>query len=501
MMSAFLRVFLMIFVCGLCASAFARTPSVPAPAARESAATLHLPWPLFESELQAVVTQENAPWRSALPDTTVEVGGLNWSLSGVRVDAQVAAERPLFDGSRLFVRASKLSMRLGVDRLSISQVVEREIGGVIVRVHINASCGPIRLVQEQAQTEAGFALDWSTGEPVARLGTFGLAWTPGTWSVSEFSCEGPQGFGDMLRDEIIKRTKEPAELKPLISDWIAREVQSRLQTALGHVKQPLTIATGEGRVPMKVGRMQPASTGLLIDVVFGDAPEGAAPVTAPVPADESLAKLPKDAPIFLGKMDVLEHLIGAEMGARDPVTTVDLRTFSSFKTLLGSRFLQFFLWQDLFNYSSSSPFYLRLKTPTELAFSLGRDGTLTTNVPLQAVVQSYRDDQWWDYVAIRGQAKASVKVSLDNGRMTASTSLSDPRVDIGYADAYVKRYRPGGWLPTSSISSAIEGPQSMLSGSWPWPDVDLGVAGKYRAQRLQWLDTKTFAITWGKLAE
>lgn len=498
-MSARTRFFLMKFVAGIFSSqAFAGAATT---------AQLHLPWPLFESELQSVMAGESvapeapqnpAPWRATLPDTSVSVGGLKWNLSGVRVDAQVTSERPLFDGSRLFVRATKLSMRLGVDKVSVSQVIEREVSGALIRVHLTASCGPIRLIQEQAQTEAGFNLDWSSGEPIARLAAFGLAWTPGTWSVSEFACEGPQGFDKLLRDEILKRVKEPTELKPLIADWLASEVQSRLQTALGKVKEPLALTTGQGRVPMRVGRMTPASTGLVTDILFGDSQE--IPPASPLPHEQVLAELPKDAPIFIGKMPVVEHLVQAEMGARDAITTVDLRTFSSFKSLIGSRFLQFFVWQDLFNFTKESPFWLRVKTPKELRFSVDGEGNLTSPIPLQAVVQSQRDGKWWDYVVVNGNAKATIQVVLKDGVMSLQTSLDQPNVDIRFGDAYVRQYQPGGWLPTSSIRSAIKGPQSMLSGSWPWPDVDLGVAGKFRSHELSWMDGQTFVITWRKVA-
>lgn len=464
--------------------------------ARESASTLHIPWPLIEAELKSTIDNGAAPWRSTLPDTAIVVSGWTWNLSGLRVDAQVTADAPVVTGSQLFLRASKLSARLGVDRISVDQIIEREVSGALVRIHLQASCGPIRLIQEQAQAEATLAMDWSSGSPVAHLANLGLAWSPGTWVVSEFSCEGPRGFGDLLRDEILKRTKEPSEIKPLLADWLGKELQVRLQDSLQKMKSPLSMGTGDGQLPLRVGTMSPASTGLLVNLLLGEA--SPVPPTGSLPSNNLLASLPKDAPVLLGSLDVLDVLVQNELKSQGEIVTIDARTISSLKTLLNSRFLQFFMWPDLFNYAKNSPFYLRLKIPQDVHLTTGEEGLLSATLPIQAVLQSKRDGAWWDYVTAQGKADATIDLRVSAGQLSIQTSLDNPRVSIGFGKEYKKAYGSTGWLPTSSIRQGLQGPQSALSGTRTLPDVDLGSAGRYRASQFDWADAQTFAITWQK---
>lgn len=453
--------------------------------ARDDESRLHIPWPLFESRLQGLLAGDSSLWKTVVGDMPLPANGMTWNLKNLRFDAQVTSDRPVFDGTHLSLRLPKVGVRVGLDSVSVDQVITREVSGVVVNVHLKAQCGPIRLIQENAQSEAVFAVDWSTGAPAARLQQLNLGWDDGSWQMSEFSCEGPQGMDRLLEAEVLKQLKDPQVVKPYLADWLSRQLQEKLTAALASLKTPLSLADGD--IQLHVGAMVPASTGLLVPLMLQkDAP------ALPVPS--TLASLPKDKPVFLVGTAVLQTLLEAQLAKQPELITVDLRTFSAFKTLIGSRFLQFFVWPDLMNYAKSAPFYGRIQRPSKLTLKSEGGARFSSPVDLRAVIQSQRSGRWWDYVTMSGQARALVQLSLSGGQLNYATSLNGVSLATGFGQDYKKQFGYTGWLPTSALRSGLEGSQPSLSGSVQWPDVDLGLAGSYRAKTLNSFGSDTLLI-------
>lgn len=453
--------------------------------ARSDESRLFVPWKMFEARLQSLLADSAGLWRTSVGDMPLAAAGMTWNLKNLRFDAQVAADRPLFDGERLGVRLTKVSARIGLDSISVDQIVTREISGVVVRVHMKASCGPLRLIQENAQAEAGFKVDWSAGRPAASLQQMNLAWGDGSWQLADFDCEGPQGLDQLLKTEVLTQLKNPQIVKPYLEDWLRGQLQQKFADALAKLNAPLALA-GDA-VELHVGAMQPTTDGLLIPLTLDkDAPA--------LPAPANLASLPKDRPVFLAGTATLRTLLEKQLAEQPELITIDLRTVSAFKSLIGSRFLQFFAWPDLMNYSKSAPFYARVRRPAKIDIAAEGDGVFSGPVDLRAVVQSQRDGRWWDYVTMNGQARAVVEMKLADGQLRYATRLENVNVSTGFGQDYKKRYGFTGWLPTSSLRSGLEGPQPALSGSVSWPDVDLGLGGTYRARTMKSLDRETVAI-------
>lgn len=461
---------------------------------RDPTALLHVPWGLLEKRLESALGANSSLLRSSLPDGGIDIEGLRLNLSGARFDAQIQMDRPLLNGSRFEARFQRVSLRLGLDRVSIDQVVERNIGGALVRVHIKASCGPLRAIQENARAETAFDLDWSSGTPLAALRSFDLAWDPGSWSVAEFSCEGPEGLAEFLHPKVLEQLKDPVTLKPFIADFLARETQELLDESLLKLKKPFELNMGVGAIAVHASEVKSLATGLTVELTFGQAGAGAAP--PPVLTEDFLAALPKDQPTVIGGTDVIERMLNTELKARPAFSTVDLQKISAFRDLLQSRFLQFFVWPDLWRYSPNSPFQLKIKTPRDLNLRVRDGGLFAAKIPLSAVVQSQRDATSWDYVTAEGQAQAHIRVRLAAGILSYQTELRGPMLSARYGDAYMARYRPSGWLPTSTLTSMMKGPQSALSGTMTWPEIDMGEAGRYKASSLNWRDDKIFILNW-----
>lgn len=298
-------------------------------------------------------------------------------------------------------------------------------------------------------------------------------------------------MGDVLREEILNQLKDASAFKPMLSTFLEEGVQPKLQSILEQIRQPITASTGKGQVRFQIGALEVASTGILANVQSGTGAKALAITQA------TLDTLPQDKPTMLGGLEMIEAVVENELGAREDYFSLDLQKVSGFRKLMKSRFLQFFVWQDLFNYKKSSPFYLRIHNPRTLTLSqTGTGGILETSVGVNAVMQSYRDDTWWSYVVMQGSAKASIAVALSDGKLSYKTTLGSPEVSIGYGPEYVARYGKPSGLPKDRLRSSLSGHQKDLSGEMQFEDIAFDSVGKFRASNMKWLTPKIFSITW-----
>lgn len=455
-------------------------------------AKLHVPWTLLQSRAQSAV--EGQSLSGDLPDRVVTAAGLDWHLQGLHVDAQTTRALATLGAASADFSFPKVATTLSIQKISVDQVITREIEGVTVDIHVVATCGPLLLKQDAAAGALHFALDWTSGSPLVRLSGLDLNWPSGSWSSPEIPCEGPGGMAETMRTEILNQLRDAEAFKPLLSSFLQEGVQPRLQSILDKVRQPISASSGKGKVEFQIGVLEAVPTGILANIE-----SGANAKTIPMTA-ATLQSLPQDRPSMLGGLEMLEAVVANELAAREDYFTIDLQKVSAFRSLMKSRFLQFFVWKDLFNYKKSSPFYLRIHNPHTLALTQATTtGALETKVTLNVVMQSYRDDKWWSYVMLNGTAKASISLALENGNLKYATTTSEPDVAIGYAPEYIARYGKPSSLPGGRLRSALQGPQNDLSGELKFDDIALDSVGAFRATSLKWLTPKIFSITWSEV--
>jgi len=203
---------------------------------------------------------------------------------------------------------------------------------------------------------------------------------------------------------------------------------------------------------------------------------------------------------LIGDLDVIEFIVGVRLAAKDKFFRINLQSVPAFHKLMKSRIEQLFVWQDLWHYSTNSPFYLNLTNPRSLDLKRSGASSLTSTIPLTSVIQSYRDSQWWSYVVTKGTAATSVAISLSKGVLSYTTTINSLKISSAYGDEYAKRYnKKSAKLPDNIVSKAIVGPQKDLSGSMKWPNINLDQAGQYRATSFKWLNSTTFLLNFSAL--
>ncbi|MES2856171.1 MAG: hypothetical protein V4692_09920 [Bdellovibrionota bacterium] len=458
---------------------------------------LHVPWNLLSERLRSIGQSNTSTIEKVLESEQLQVEGLDWNLTQIRFLSKLSIDNALVNETGASVQLSKTELSINVNQISVDQVIEREVGGINVRIHVKASCGPLAIKQSGASARGNFTFDWTHTDPEVGVADLDLQWLPGSWTFEPFKCEGPEGVDKLLHTEISKRLNDPDVFKPYLVSFLSSYLKSQTIGVLKKIRSPLLVKAGKNNLEVSVGALRPLESGVLAGISIGSN-NSLSPIDQnSQPSAQIMASLPPDRPALIGDMKTLEYMISHELSNQPDSLSVDLQTVSAFKKLMKSRFLQFFVWRDLWNFPKTNPFFLRIQNPDSLALKKTATGVSTT-LNLNAVLQAYRDSKWWSYVTALLPATASIEFSLKNGTLSYATTIDSLSGSIVYGTDYRKAFKTSGNPPASTVRKAMLGKQAGLSGSMTWPTIDLGVAGKFVAAELKWIDSKNFFISLDK---
>ena len=486
-------------------------------------AQLHVPWKLLQERLRAVANERGAdgsgvatPLQNQLIRVPYDGEEITWSLSSGALTSSVVVDSVAMGPDGATVAVSKAHVHVVLNSLSVDQVIERNVGGVVVRVHLQASCGPIEIDQAAATAQARFGFDWTGGSPSAAISTLDLGWAPGSWTFNSFACTGPSGLDQLVHDGLVSYFSEPTSLKPYVESYVAANLQSSIDSVLVKLREPFVVGvsdvpgmgsmlTGVGAVvssrnaapaiTIAVGDLSPVATGVIGDLTLRTDAKVLALPALPVPSASVLKALSSSQPSLVGGVDVLEFIVGTRLAAQSSYFRIDLQKVDAFHALMHNRIAQLFAWQDLWHYGSDAPFYLNLSNPRALTLKRSGSSGLSSTMPLSTIIQSYRDSKWWNYVVTKGTGAAVVSLGVTRGTLSYTTTISSLKISSDYGPEYAKKYnKKNAKLPDSVVSKAIVGRQAALSGTMKWPDIDLAEAGKYRGSSFTWLNDKTFTL-------
>lgn len=459
-----------------------------------STGQLYVPWNLLTTQLENIFNQRAQTGPTSEPPQTVTVAGLQWQLSTSQITTHSTGEQLSLDATQFSAQVPTFSASILLQKLMIDQTIDRTVDGILVHVHVQATCGPIQVTQSQASFAAQIALSWSRGNPSAAVTSADVSWPKGSWQVGSFACQGPTGLDKVLHDQIQSALIDPAAFQQILTTFLAQKIQTSLIAALEGIRKPLTLRLPSSSLVAQIGALQPTASGVIAAVAFGSSSEA----PRPVPSGAILASLPAHQPTLLADQGLLQQVVNSELAHSSADFKLDLQSVTSFRHLMKSRLEQFFVWPDLMNYPTATPFYLRLHNPGTLSLQAQADHTLTARFPMQTIVQSWRDQTWWTFLRAQGDVTANMTLLVTPGQMTYATSLTNPEVAIQTGDIYQQRYDPGA-PPTDLLKSAITGPVAALSGTVLWPDLNLGLGGTFRLQQMKWLSQSQFALTWQSL--
>jgi hypothetical protein len=477
----------------------------------QAKAQLHVPWRLLSERLTSIVNQRASdgsgtltPIENRLISIPYDGEAINWNLKSGSIVSSVVVDQSQVNPEAAAISVVNGKIKIVLDELSVDQVIEKEVSGVKVRLHLNAVCGPIQMDQVATAAQAVFTLNWASGSPVTTLAKLDLSWAPGSWTFNNFTCTGPSGFDSLVRDGLAQFLREPSTLKPYVESYLSQNLQSSVDAVLAKLRTPFVAPIVAGAptdfMTVDVGTLAPSTTGVVADLTLHTDAKVTPLPALPLPSSSVLTTLSKTEPALVGDKSVIEFLIASRLVTKPNYFRVDLQSIAAFHKLMHNRIAQLFVWQDLWHFSSHAPFYLNVTNPMKLSLTRKVGATLSSTIALSSLIQAYRDSAWWSYVVTKGTAHATVALSVKSGVLSYATTIDSLKIRSQYGAAYRKKYNKGtSSLPDGSVSKAIEGPQKDLSGTMKWPDIDLVQAGQYRASSFQWADKNTFSLGFSAL--
>ncbi len=475
----------------------------------QAKAQLHVPWKLLSERLASIINRSDSgglvtmtPIENRLISVPYDGESINWNLKSGSVTSSVVVDQSQVNPETAAISVVNGKVKIVLNELSVDQVIERDVSGVKVRLHLSAVCGPIQMDQAAAAAKAVYNLNWASGSPATTLAKLDLGWAPGSWTFNNFTCTGPSGLDALIRDGLAQFLREPSSLKPYVETYLSQNLQASIDALLAKLRTPFAAGKATEVMAVSVGILAPATTGVLVDLTLRTDAKVAPLPALPVPSSSVLSTLSASEPALVGDKSMIEFLVAIGLAAKPNYFRIDLQAVESFHKLMHNRLEQLFVWQDLWHFSSDAGFYLNLKNPMKLALTHGAGPTLTSAIPLLSIIQAYRDSTWWSYVVTKGEATAAVELSVKSGVLSFATTIESLEIKSQYGSAYRKTYNKGpSGLPDRIVSKAIAGPQKDLSGTMKWPDIDLIQAGQYRASSFNWANKNTFTLGFSAVSQ
>lgn len=458
---------------------------------------LFTPWPVFEKTLSSYAGPQK-DFRKNISSAVWDLDQFHWNLNGLSLEASANFATTQTPGSIDF-HSTASRVRVNVQQIGIKQFVERVIDGVLVRVWVEAECGPLALSQDAAVLDGHISYQFDPRDISTRLDRFQLQWPARSWNVAPIHCTGPEGFPELLAQELRDRLATSEQIQPWVQEAFAQQIQTEVDAMVAKIRQPSALPVPEGSLPLELrfGRFETNDGGVLAHAqLLWDLSQNPAHVR-PLPLAPFPQELPRNQASFLFDERALSDLIIAEANHLPRWTPLNLNEQPDFQKLLESCLLKLFVWPDLLHYDAKSPFWLQLGRPRITATRWAADGTLVLELDEQAWIQSRRRNSRWDYLSLRGSAVGRVTPRIDHGRMTLTAQVQPTDFAIRFGADYVAAFHPRTYLAPSVQRELLKQLNQQVSFQFQLPRFDLGPAGTARAHSWWTLDNGLRAIPLG----
>lgn len=400
----------------------------------------------------------NLSW--VLPDQTFETPDVKVLLTGLKLDLHSRMHKPAISpgGDTVILESRGLEANLLIQSVAIDQWIEREIGGVIGRFRIQARCEGVQLHMRPGKALVTMQLSPEFDGPLLRahVDDANLTWAPDAWEIQSLNCTGAEGFDDIVRAEIYKRTGDAsivtsrkAELMQYVRDYVSShfidlstprslitarpdiEVSMRVTNFMGSTKN----AVVRGIVRVEFTQLR---TGELINLRLGNENVGS--------SSNTLVRIPEAFVVAVAKQAYAGNTWVAKVYSDE---------LPGFQSLMKSRFTQFFVWRELMKYPKSARFLFEVYSPKNISVT-GKNLNYDVKAPLFAKMYAPREGQYVPFMNFSVPLSSDVKLSLKSGTVTAK--FTDIRIGLqeSWDPSYVEKYSPARTFAAEKIRSRIQ---------------------------------------------
>tara|TARA_Y100001935_G_C17299792_1_gene508454 strand:- start:277 stop:1758 length:1482 start_codon:yes stop_codon:yes gene_type:complete len=428
-----------------------------------------------------------------LPPQTLTVSDLPVELRGIHVQLFSSVSSLPSDDGEVRWALSPLRAFIQLGTLEISQVVERNINGIVARVHLNAKCTGMEMIQENAQAQVG--VTWS-GQGMAlngRVSSLDLNWPSDSWKLQPFKCTGLDGFSQIVEQQLNAQLSHPETWAPLIRSRLESHLNQKIQDSLRNFKKP-QVLWEEDEVQLhlfltdlQVDTLRGVVVKGNLDVVDlleneGKVPEAKDPVElVPMDPDKIKEAFLAESPALLASGEEVSELLRQLVSKRD--LHLNLNQVSEFQRLLRSRILQFFVWPDLFHYSKSAvfPSVSRVKSNVQAQFHNQR---IYMKGGVNSWVYSKRDGKVWRYLDVLSNFFVGFLPDVSQGKLILKPEQVDLKTDGAMTSDYKARFRPTSRVPFKTINAALKVLPFFKNYEVQVPKIQLNGEMVYQAEKL-----------------
>lgn len=453
------------------------------PVSEGAVVALFTPFAFFETSLKSIMTSYSTQDQASFPDQVVNVGGLNWHISGITYNIQSEFTQGALQPQSYDIQSRNLKLSIVIHQISIDQILTTQAGGVTLDIHVQATCAPITLVQNAASAGAQISYQFSPQSISTQVTQFNFQWPVQTWSISSLNCQGPAGIDSKIQAALAQNLQSADMLKPYIQNALASKIQDQVDDIVGQIKRPTPIVVAGNPLNLLITFKQFQITKLGL-ISYGQITWNGIPdpthITPLAMNDVPPELVGATDPVMITANIGWSNFIKAELAAATGPTIVNLNQQESFENLLKSNFFDFWLWPDLMNYGLSSPFNLAIDTPQPDSFTWLADGTAQLQSTASAWIQSVRQNKTWNYIRIAGKANVNIAPQITAGAFSVVANVHATNIRSQFGSDYITAFHPPQFLSPLIVAEISKNLNHSFVFSSPLPSYDLGPIGTAR---------------------
>lgn len=416
---------------------------------------------LIEEKWKTLTTREfTANWQ--FPNQHVVSQDIPVDIKGISIAITTRLEKPSLSGSQSALELSSkgLAAELKIAEVVVDHVVERNVGGIIGRFRVQAQCKDIVLNLKSGEGQFAMKVTPNVGstQAGANVDSVALSWNPGAWVVAgAVQCSGAEGFSDILMNEVTKITNDSASFVEPQKELIKSYVQKYLEGATIDFSgaRRLVVARPDIEVTMSVQNFQDLGTeGLLakgiLEVAFTRITEDTRKV---LKLDGESAAVSSSASLRLPK-DFINVVLSEAYKGNTWLHQISSSKLPGFSTIMGSRFVQFFIWPELMNYSKSAKFMFDLYSDKDVQIT-GNGLQYSVKASMYAKMQAPKSGSYIPFMNFSLPFASKVTLKLDDGKVQAKFVNPTLGMTGTYDSTYISRYSPSRRFKSSTIRDRI----------------------------------------------
>ncbi|MCB0384078.1 MAG: hypothetical protein KDD43_01700 [Bdellovibrionales bacterium] len=436
----------------------------------------------YEQILTSGLGEINESWEIPIPDFVISQP-FPTSVSQIKAIVRSHVHGVSHHGAEVGLTLEIPEMTFSIGKVETSQIIERVINGVRVRVHLQGACEGIsaRLIDDKVQAELRLSrsvqpsrLNWNLED---------LFVTNQNWrfDLSIEKCQAPQGYDEVLKEEIYRYLGQTNLWQGTIETLIQEKVDQWSLQVSNQLMMAAPINLGFQNFKMimapQVLDENPRGDLVIRGKIFGYFPHSQAKAKRlNVEFDQGDGGLDgTEGTVIAIPPNFISALLEAFSANGELYQSVKFQEVEGLRDLMRSRWYQFFLWPDLLNFSKKTNFVLQFygrRTP-RVSNLTSVDGTLmgTFYWPVAANMYLPWKGNYAPYMNFQTEFRAMPKMKVMKDGIHVSFPHPSMTLDYQWDAKYMTQFSPWTYFAYKSIGSRIKDAIEEVDWLLPLPEI------------------------------